>query len=248
MRWLFSLADARILLWLNHSLARHPRLFELALFITDKGADIATLGTIAWLWFWRAGDEAARSRQPITRQESRARLIVFACAGMAAFVTARLIAFAFNVDRPFTSYLAVRGTPGAFAGLRTFGSFPSDHAALLAALPVALFYWNRQVAWNWTILACLLAIVRVAVGFHYPEDILGGMALGAAFSAAGMWLFDRSRVVHGTANWIAGGFSRSPQGYVLYALGALVVLEFAVHFRDVLGLLFALRSAVKPIA
>jgi len=242
VRLLFQLADARILLWLNHSLARYPRLFELGLFLTDTGTDVATLGTIAWLWFWPAG-----SRSPITRQDSRARLIVFAGAGMAAYVTARLIAFALDVDRPFATYLPVRGIPGAFEGLRTFGSFPSDHAALLGALPVALFYWNRRIAWVWTILAFLLAAVRVAVGFHYPDDMLAGMALGVAFSAAAMLLFDRSGMVHATANWIAGGFSRAPQSYVLYGLGALVVLEFAMHFTHVLGLLFALRSAVSQI-
>jgi hypothetical protein len=99
----------------------------------------------------------------------------------------------------------------------------------------------------WTILAFLLAVVRVAVGFHYPDDMLAGMALGVAFSAAAMLLFDRSGMVHATANWIAGGFSRSPQSYVLYAVGALIVLEFAMHFRHVLGLLFALRSAVSQM-
>lgn len=236
MRLLLLLADARILLWLNHSLARHPRLFQFGLFLTDEFADVATLGTMAWLWFWR--------RAPITRQESRARLIVFAGAGMAAYVAARLIAFTLDVDRPFTTYLAVRGTPGAFEGLRTFGSLPSDHAALLAALPFALLYWNRRVAWMWTILAFFLVVVRVAVGFHYPSDMLAGMALGVSFTAAAMMLFDRRGIVHATANWVAGGFSRSPQCYVLYALAALVVLEFIMHFRHVLQLLFALRSAL----
>jgi hypothetical protein len=99
----------------------------------------------------------------------------------------------------------------------------------------------------WTVLAFLLAVARVAVGFHYPGDMLAGMALGVAFSAAAMLLFDRSRIVHGTANWIAGGFSRSPQNYILYALGALLVLEFVMHFRHVLWLLFVLRSALTRI-
>ena len=241
MEGLFALADARLLLWMNHWLAGHPWLYGLGLFLTDEGADVATLGTIAWLWFWRA------SRSPITRQASRARLIVFAGAGMAAFVTARLIAFALDVDRPFTTYLPVHGTPGAFEGLRTYGSFPSDHAALLAALPLALFSWNRRVAWMWAGLALLLVVVRVAVGFHYPSDMLAGMALGLAFSAAAMRLFDRSEKVHATAIWVAGGFSRAPQSYALYGLGALVVLEFAMHFRHVLRLLFVLRSAVAGI-
>lgn len=251
MRSILAIADTRILLWLNHSLARHPRLYELALFCTDKGADIAMLATMAWLWFWPefpADNTVPTERSTVTRQESRARLIVFAAAGMAAYVTARFIAFEVNVDRPFATYLPVHGVLGSFDGLRTFGSFPSDHAALLGALPLALFYWDRRVAWIWMSLAVLLSLVRVAVGFHYPTDMVAGAGLGLSFSATAMALFDRSASVQMMAIWLAAGFSRSPQKYVLYGLGSLVALEFAMHFRHVLGVLFALRSAMNGSA
>ena len=256
MGTLLRLADARILLWLNHALAQHPRLYQLGLFMTDEGADLMTLATLAWLWFWRGRPEqtidgssggASGPHPPRTRRESRARLIVFAAAGMACYVSARLIAFTLDVERPFASYLPVRGTPGAFDGLRTFGSFPSDHAALLGALPVALFWWNRRVAWGWSVLALLLIVVRVAVGFHYPVDMLAGLALGAAFGGAAMWLFDHLELVYAPADWIAGLFSRQPHAYLLYALAALLVAEFLMHFKNVLRLLFVLRSVLGGV-
>lgn len=238
-----KLLDARILLWLNHPVAKHPRLFELCLFLTDKFGDAATLATIAWLWFWRerAGQPASR----MTRRESRARVIVFAIAGMAAYVTARLIAISVDADRPFATLLPVHGVPGAFDGLRTFGSFPSDHAALLGALPVALFYWNKPLARAWTVLAVLLIAARVAVGFHYPSDMVVGAAIGAAYTAVAMLLFDKAPIVRRPILWIAGLFDRRPLNYVLYALGALGVAEFLMHFKHVLRLLLELQSIFK---
>jgi membrane-associated phospholipid phosphatase len=221
-----------------------PWLFKTCLLLTDKLGDAATLATIAWLWFWRDRSGAAATAQAtsMTRTESRARVIVFAAAGMAAYVTARLIAFAVDADRPFATFLPVHGIPGAFDGLRTFGSFPSDHAALLGALPVALLYWNRRAAWVWTGIALLLALARVSVGFHYPSDMIVGAAIGAVFTVAAMTLFGRVPILRRSVMWIAGLFARSPVNYLLYALGALAVAEFLMHFKHVLWLMFVLKS------
>lgn len=236
------LLDARILLWLNHPVAGHAWLFKTCLLLTDKLGDATTLATIAWLWFWRERPGAAGATTTMTRTESRARVIVFAAAGMAAYVTARLIAFAVDADRPFATFLPVHGIPGAFEGLRTFGSFPSDHAALLGALPVALLYWNRRAAWVWAGISTLLVLARVAVGFHYPSDMIVGAAIGAVFTVAAMAIFDRVSIVRRPVLWIAGLFDRSPVSYLLYALGALAVAEFLMHFKHVLWLMFVLKS------
>jgi membrane-associated phospholipid phosphatase len=234
------LLDARILLWLNGPVAAHPSLFRLALLVTDKLGDAVTLATIAWLWFWR--ERAASSGAVMTRHESRARVIVFAAAGMAAYVTARLIAFSVDADRPFATFLPVHGIPGAFEGLRTYGSFPSDHAALLGALPVALLYWNRRAAWVWVAIAALLVVARVSVGFHYPSDMVVGAAIGAVFTVAAMWLFDHVPLVRRPILWVARLFEKPPLNLLLYALGALAVAEFLMHFRHVLWLMFELKS------
>lgn len=237
------LVDARLLLFLNHPVASHPALFRFALLMTDKLGDAATLATIAWLWFRR--EHPLRSAPPMTRTESRARVIVFAAAGMAAYVTARLIAFSVNADRPFATFLPVHGVPGAFEGLRTFGSFPSDHAALLGALPVALAYWNRRAAWLWAAISVLLILARVSVGFHYPSDMVAGAGIGAVFTLLAMSLFDHVALVRRPLLWIARLFERRPVNYLLYALGALAVAEFLMHFRHILWLMFTLKSMVR---
>jgi membrane-associated phospholipid phosphatase len=243
------LADARLLLWLNHALAAHPRLYLVGLFVTDKASDLALGLTALVLWFWPYRLTAWRDREPeagmsITgaRRASRARLITFGAGGMGAYVIARLIAAELDRPRPFASYLPVEGPPGAFEGLRTFGTFPSDHAALLAAVPVAFACWSAALGWGWAAAAVALAAVRIAVGFHYPLDILAGAVIGVVCTAMAMAAFDRRGIVYALTARVADGFERPPLAYVLYAILGVGALEFAAHFRHVLGALLWLRA------
>lgn len=69
-------------------------------------------------------------------------------------------------------------------------SFPSDHAT--AAFFVAVLLTTHRRSWWWSLLiAALVALGRVAVGVHYPTDILAGALLGTTFGLATMWLEDR---------------------------------------------------------
>ena len=56
-------------------------------------------------------------------------------------------------------------------------SFPSDHAAIAFALAIALFYWG-WTGWPFLAGAFLVALCRVAVGVHWPSDVLAGAAVG----------------------------------------------------------------------
>jgi membrane-associated phospholipid phosphatase len=243
-----SLADARILLWLNHALADHPKLYVAALLVSDKASDVAVGLTALVLWFWPHRLAAWRAREPEAaspaeaRRASRARLILFGAGGMAAYVVARLLAFELDRPRPFASYLPVHGVEGAFEGLRTFGTFPSDHAALLGALPIGFACWSGALGWTWAVLAVFLMAVRVAVGFHYPYDMVVGGLIGVVCTSAAMAAYDRRAGLRARALRVADGFSRGPQAYVLYALLALGAVEFAAHFKHVLAVLLWLRT------
>ena len=236
-----SLLDARLLLWLNHAVAARPWLYKVCLFLTDEGADILLVLTAAALWLWPATWNrtwrAGGAIEVITRRASRARLLTFGVGAMAAYITARLIAIAVDADRPFVTFLPVRGLPGSFDGLRTFGAFPSDHAALLAALPIAFVRWDRRLGAAWAAAAILLIAVRVGVGFHYPSDMLAGAALGLLFGGLAMLAHDRSAAVHRFTTRIASGFERLPHAIPLYGLLALVGVEFAMHFSHVMTFL-----------
>ncbi len=80
-------------------------------------------------------------------------------------------------------------------------SFPSGHTC--ASFAAALVYY-RMLPKRWgaaaLILASLIAFSRLYVGVHYPTDILGGAAVGAAASMASLWI---ARHIH---------IKRSPNG------------------------------------
>jgi membrane-associated phospholipid phosphatase len=58
-------------------------------------------------------------------------------------------------------------------------SFPSDHAMIAGAFAVGLLLLDRRIG----LVALLLAFARVYVGVHYPSDVAGGLAIGAAIGA-----------------------------------------------------------------
>lgn len=65
-----------------------------------------------------------------------------------------------------------------------FGSFPSAHAAVFGSIAGTMLVYRIRVA-RWYILsAILIAIGRVAVGVHWPGDVLTGILLGLAVGFA----------------------------------------------------------------
>jgi membrane-associated phospholipid phosphatase len=84
-------------------------------------------------------------------------------------------------------------------------SFPSDHAIVAAAIATSLFMLNRRLGVAALCITALICIARVAVGVHYPLDVLAGAALGA-----GCALMMRSSPLRGVLDPIAdriGGFT-----------------------------------------
>ena len=60
--------------------------------------------------------------------------------------------------------------------------FPSDHATPAFTIATAVFLHDRRWGGVLLALAAVLAAGRVALGLHYPTDVIGGAALGAAVS------------------------------------------------------------------
>jgi undecaprenyl-diphosphatase len=64
--------------------------------------------------------------------------------------------------------------------------FPSDHATAAFAIAVAILLRKRGWGIVALVAATVLSIGRVALGVHYPSDVLGGAALGSA-AALALW-------------------------------------------------------------
>ncbi len=109
------------------------------------------------------------------RATQRAAVAAGLSAGMALAI-AQVVAQLVDRPRPF---VADPGSVHVFAQHVVDPGFPSDHATAAFAIGVALLL--RQRAWGAIVLvgATILAVGRVAMGVHYPSDVLAGALLGA---------------------------------------------------------------------
>jgi membrane-associated phospholipid phosphatase len=115
-----------------------------------------------------------------------------------------------------------RSRPMLFAadGILTFhpfsfgyahASFPSGHATTVAAATVVIALISRRWAIPVAIFAATIAMSRVAVGAHYPSDVIAGLFIGATYA-------------YGLAVWLAGkgvAFRRDRKGRIRPRAGAL---------------------------
>jgi undecaprenyl-diphosphatase len=84
--------------------------------------------------------------------------------------------------RPFMNtalQINMKGVDLGDIGLHRLSSFPSDSASLYFAVCTIIFLENRKLGIACGIWAFLtVGVCRVALGYHYPSDILGALVLG----------------------------------------------------------------------
>jgi undecaprenyl-diphosphatase len=115
-------------------------------------------------------------RGPLARRSAVRRAVV--AAGLSAglgLALAQVISRLVDRPRPFVAH---PDTVHLFAKHAADPSFPSDHATAAFAIAVALLLRSRRWGTLALIAATLLAVTRVAMGIHYPTDVLAGAALG----------------------------------------------------------------------
>lgn len=86
-------------------------------------------------------------------------------------------------------------------------SFPSDHATAAFAIAVSLFLRSRRVGLLALGMAVVLGVARVAVGAHYPVDVLGGALLGAS-AALVLWVEPVRSWLNRLADWAGSLYER----------------------------------------
>jgi membrane-associated phospholipid phosphatase len=183
---------------------------------------------------------------PITRLDSRARLLLCGIALLGGYVVVRLIGTDPHFQRPLESYLPVRllaDTQSRF--VHHDATFASGHAMLLGAVPIFLG-WNRSLGWLWIIAAAGLIAARVGLAFRAPLDMLAGACLGALLVWVPLLVYFRRGRLWAAVRTLAGYFdlSSSPYCYYLYFLAALVVIEvFAVQCDHLLAVIFGVRGS-----
>ncbi|HKI66535.1 MAG TPA: phosphatase PAP2 family protein [Solirubrobacterales bacterium] len=100
-----------------------------------------------------------------------------------------------------------------FAAHAADSGFPSDHATASFAIAVAIFLRKRGWGTFALVAATALSVGRVAVGYHFPTDVLAGAALGTA-AALLLWIPALRRRVDAFADLLGRPLDR------LFAWGA----------------------------
>ncbi|MBS1894343.1 MAG: phosphatase PAP2 family protein [Actinobacteria bacterium] len=90
--------------------------------------------------------------------------------------------------------------------------FPSDHATGAFAVAMAIYLRNRAWGALALVAAAVLAVGRVAIGVHFPSDVLAGAVLGCAVALALFARPLRSRI-DGLAD-LLGGWIESVTGVI----------------------------------
>lgn len=130
-----------------------------------------------------------------------------AAAGFSAALAlgiAQILAMLWERPRP---YVAHPDESHLFIAPSHDPSFPSDHATAAFAIAVAIWLRNRRAGGLALALAVAVSVGRVAVGTHYPGDVLAGAAVGTA-AALLLWLPSVRARLHALADWVGALYDR----------------------------------------
>jgi undecaprenyl-diphosphatase len=122
-----------------------------------------------------------------------------------ALVVAKVISELVDRARPFV--VDPNGVH-LFSGHAADPGFPSDHAT--GAFAVAMAIYLRKRSWGVVALlaAAVLAVGRVAIGVHFPSDVLAGAVLGC-IAALVLWIGPVRGRIDALADWLGGRIERA---------------------------------------
>ncbi len=169
--WLLQL-DHTITFWFYQSGTLSPGVQKI--FYSVATFFIYSLPLILIYLFWRGGQDRVNSAK------------IFLAAAIPWLIITSL------VGGYLFSHYGFRERPFATLGIqelflkRPDKAFPSDHATVLMAVTLAFYaYGYKKIGWLFLIGGVVLSsLARVAVGFHWFGDIVGGFVSGAL----GFWL------------------------------------------------------------
>jgi undecaprenyl-diphosphatase len=187
--------DWSVLHTLNDFLFRHDAVEDPLLFYVNA-SEALFIATLAVVFLAAHGARFASWRRAVVAAGLSAGL---------ALAIGKAISELVDRSRPF---VADPGGVHLFSGHVADGSFPSDHATAAFAIAVAILLRKRGWGIFALVAAAVLSVGRVAIGVHYPSDVLGGAALGTA-AALALWTPLVRAKVDALADWAGGYWDRA---------------------------------------
>jgi undecaprenyl-diphosphatase len=134
---------------------------------SEAAVPLYAMATIA-LWF-------------LARPYGHARWKLASLSGLTAAAIAlaanQVISHLWDRPRPFAAHHAMTHL---LAAPSPDPSFPSDHAAAAFAIAFAVLTFSRVAGAAFLACATLIGLSRIALGLHYPSDVLAGVVVGWA--------------------------------------------------------------------
>ncbi len=210
--------DHQVFVWLNQFMSR-GLLSDLFVWLHDAliVRFFPLVLAVCWLWFEKS------PKQEFNRQI----LLEGVLTGFAALVVGRSLALVLPFrDRPLAD-LDLHFAVPVDVQLRTWSSFPSDHAVLAFALAASLFRVSPKIGlWAFFHATMVICLPRLYFGLHYPSDLIGGALIGIMLA----YTASRLPVRHAVTGLLLKVESARPA--MFYAFGFLVLVEIAEMFQS----------------
>lgn len=170
--------NEKLFYYFNAIVGESPTIDFIVFFIADY-LDVVIL--VGALLFFLVHKDYKEERRFVSYQQMRTRIkevfLITLSVGSAWGIVV-FLKYLFSLPRP---YLYLENVHLLF----TYGnmdSFPSGHAALFAALAVAVYFHHKKLGILFAVFALFIGIARITAGVHLPFDILAGFLLGGLLS------------------------------------------------------------------
>src|SRR5436190_22095074 len=179
---------------LNDFLYRHDSVEDPLLFYINV-SEALFVATLLLVFLFANGERLRSWRSPAVAAAPSAGL---------ALLVGKVISELVDRSRPF-----VVDPSGVhlFSGHAADPGFPSDHVTGAFAVTMAIYLRKRSWGVVALLAAALLSVGRVAIGVHFPSDVLAGAVVGCV-AAAVLWIAPLRARIDALADWLGGGIER----------------------------------------
>lgn len=145
---------------------------NLAVFFAEPFSDMVAVLAAGFLIFHH---EVFSKKHPTLELKRKWReiILVFLTAIFARGIT-EVLKYIVGAGRPFVELQNVI----ALVPESAYSSFPSGHATFYMALAVAIYLYHKRAGYIFIFFTLIIGLARIAVGVHYPIDILAGFIIG----------------------------------------------------------------------